>query len=120
MEIDMDNPVVKPGDKLHIATRRLFPGDVRRHFVGTVSAVEGALIRVEGFAFILHPGTNEYERRPNLRQRIISLADGTQVVHAIPEAVDVARLQYSFVQDRLVLSDGEAFSLDIHEFGPSS
>ena len=30
--------VVEPGEKLFIVTRRLFEGDLRRHFVGEVKA----------------------------------------------------------------------------------
>jgi hypothetical protein len=30
--------IIEVGEKLHVATRRFFPGDVRRYFVGEVIA----------------------------------------------------------------------------------
>ena len=44
--------IISVGEKLHIILRRQFEGDVRRHFLGTVEAHEGAVIRAKGYTFI--------------------------------------------------------------------
>jgi len=39
----MSEQVVQCGDKLHIITRRFIADDIRRHFAGEVTAVDGGL-----------------------------------------------------------------------------
>jgi hypothetical protein len=46
----MTQTVIEAGDKLHIITRRNFVDDLRRHFAGSVVAVSGGLIRLQGYA----------------------------------------------------------------------
>lgn len=58
------------GEKLHIVTRRLFGDDLRRHFVGTCTAIDRSRARVEGYAFVFDPSRNEYQRRPERRTRL--------------------------------------------------
>jgi hypothetical protein len=115
----MSDRVVATGDKLHIVTRRLFPDDVRRHFAGEVVGASGELVELRGFTFVFNSGTNEYRRRPEVRSRILSLADAGHIVNRIPSEVVVTSLEYLTVDNRLVVSDKEGFSLDINEFGPS-
>lgn len=114
----MSERVIEVGDKLHIITRRLFEGDVRRHFVGEVTGVSGEPQEVLGFAFVFHSGTNEYGRRPELRTRIFSLGQQGFIVNKIPREVAIESLEYRFIERRLVITDGGDFSLDILEFGP--
>ena len=110
--------ILEQGDKIHLATRRLLEDEARRHFVGQVQATDGALARVEGYAFVLRAGRNEWARRPERRTRIISLSDGTNIVNVLPRAVDLALLQYRTIDGRLFVTDGKAFRLDVNEFGP--
>ncbi len=84
--VDTSNSV---GDKLHIITRRLFEGDIRRHFAGEVTAVMGELQEVSGYVFVFHPETNQYERRPELRTRIFSLGQQGFIVNKIPREVAI-------------------------------
>ena len=51
---------IETGDKLHIITRRLFPDDLRRHFVGEVTRAIGHLCHLQGYVFVFNSGTNEY------------------------------------------------------------
>ena len=115
----MSDRVVQSGDKLHIITRRLFEADVRRHFVGEVVGASGDLVELRGYTFVFNPGANEYHRRPELRKRVLSLADSGQIVNRIPRDVSIDSLEYRTVDNRLVVTDRKEFSLDIHEFGPS-
>ncbi len=69
----MPDPTLEVGTKLHIVTRRLFEEDLRRHFVGTVTGAFGHFQEIQGYAFVFQPGKNEWQRRPELRTRILSL-----------------------------------------------
>jgi hypothetical protein len=46
--------ILNSGEYVHIIHRQLFPGDARRHFVGTVEAHEGSIVRVKGYLFAVH------------------------------------------------------------------
>ena len=110
--------VIGEGDKVHVITRRLFPEDVRRHFAGEVKAVDGALVRVEGYVFVFDNARNEWSKRPEKRLRILSLADSGHIVKVIPSEVVLDELRYKLSAEKhLTVSDGRLFSLDINEFG---
>jgi hypothetical protein len=113
----MSEPVIVPGDKLHIITRRLFANEVRRHFAGEVAGAADGLIEIKGYTFVFHTGTNEYHRRPEVRTRIFSLADAGHIVNKLSREVDIAALQYRSIEGHLVVTDGKDFKLDINEFG---
>jgi hypothetical protein len=111
--------ILEKGDKLHIITRRLFEGDLRRHFVGEVEEVSGALVRVAGYAFILDPWASQFVRKPERRVRILSLLDAGHIVNVIPQEVVVEKVRYRTTpENALVVTDGASFSMDINEFGP--
>ena len=54
--------VVEPGEKLFIVTRRLFEGDLRRHFVGEVKAATESTVRLEGYTFVFDAGIGKFVR----------------------------------------------------------
>jgi len=112
--------VIEVGDKLHIMTRRLFEGDMRRHFAGEVTGVSGDLQEARGYTFVFNRGTNEYRKRPELRTRIFSLGQADFIVNKIPRDVAIESLAYRIVDKRLVITDGRDFFLDINEFGLSA
>lgn len=112
--------VLQPGEKVHVVTRRLFDGDLRRHFVGEVKSVSDWVMRVEGYAFVYDSGISQYVRREERRTRIISISDFGQVINVIPSRVDLDKLEYRLNdQQRLVVTDNADFHLDINEFGTS-
>jgi len=113
----MSTTVVDVGDKLHIATRRQFEGDIRRQFVGEVTAASDSLVAVRGSTFIYQAGANEYIRLPEERTRIFSLGDSGHVVNKIPRDTKVGSVVYKVGADRTVVSDGGSFSMAINEFG---
>jgi hypothetical protein len=114
----MSDQVVSVGDKLHIMMRRLFEDDIRRHFVGEVTEVSGALAAVRGYTFVFEPGPNEYQRLPGQRTRIVSLSEFGYVVTRIPREAAIDQVTYRAVDGRVVVADGSSFSLPISEFGP--
>ncbi len=116
----MNENVLEIGDKVHVMTRRQFPDDLRRHFAGTVQAVSDQLARVEGYVFVYHSGRNEYEKRGEKRLRILSLSDAGNIINVIPNEVEIDSLRYGMVNNRLAITDGKSFALDINEFGPAA
>jgi hypothetical protein len=109
--------LLKPGEKIHVITRRLFEGDPRRHFAGEVVAANESIARVKGYAFVFNPGPNNYVRRPDLRERIISLVDAGNVINVILVDVNLEDLVYRPSEgNRLVVTDNGSFRLDINEF----
>jgi len=112
--------VLVVGDKLHVMTRRLFTGDVHRHFVGEISAVSDPLFRAAGYVFVYDPGTNTYFKHPELRTQLFSISDFGHVITVLPRLVDMESLRYEIVDGRLMLVDDRDFSLEIAEFGPST
>ena len=111
---------VGPGEKVHVITRRLFDGDVRRHFAGECTKVAGNTMRVEGYAFVFDATKNAYERRPDKRTCVFSLSDGNLIITVLPSEVEIESLQYVVVNNRLLVTDGKSLSLDINEFGVRS
>lgn len=111
------NALLIPGDKVHVIARRLFREDLRRHFAGEVINLVDGLCEVRGYAFVFVSGTNEYQRRPTVRTRIISLVDAINTINKLPADTDIPSLEYRMVNDRLVIIDKNGFSLDINEFG---
>ena len=113
----MAHPVLEIGEKLHIITRRNFADDLRRHFAGTVRAVDDGNMRIQGYTFVFNLSAMEYRRRPEVRTRIFPIGDGQLIINVLPADVVVEQLQYRKVDDRLVVTDGLKFSLDVNEFG---
>ena len=110
--------ILEPGDKLHIIIRRNFEADLRRHFIGeVVSAVECAAT-VKGHAVVFNSVTNHYELKSDTRTRIVSLTDASNIINIIPRNTNIEKVKYALSADkRLIITDGESFTLDINEFG---
>jgi len=105
------------GEKVHIIERRLFDGDVRRHFFGEVERVENAAMRVTGYAFLYDAGSTKYVRSANRRTRIIPLASSGFILNVAPAGTQVEKVRYEENSEgRLTVTDGGSFSLDINEF----
>jgi hypothetical protein len=112
--------VIGIGDKVHVVPRRLFNGDIRRHFVGEVATVSGDLSELRGYTFVFQARMNEFRRLPELRTRLLSLREAGHIFNKIPRGVEVGLLFYQVVDRRLVVTEGQAVSLPINEFGPTS
>lgn len=106
------------GEKVHVISRRLFEGDLRRHFAGLVESATESAVRLRGHVFVFEPRVTQFQKRPESRIRIISLIDANLIINVLPADVDIERLEYRLVppENHLVLTDGR-FSLDINEFG---
>ena len=110
--------IIKKGEKVHIITRRLFEGDLRRHFVGEVLEAEGTTARVEGYTFIFDSTQNDFVRKQGERIRLFDLAQSGFIACIIPSNVVLHDLRYQLShQKTLTMTDGKSYELDISEFG---
>lgn len=106
-----------PGEKVHVIERRLFEGDVRRHFVGEVRGVETAAMRVRGFVFVHDTTSSTWVRGSEPRTRIIPIGASGFVINVVPRDTNIDEVRYEEIEGRLTVTDGASFRLDINEFG---
>lgn len=105
------------GEKIHVIIRRLFEADLRRHFIGEIVGVSESAVKVKGYAIVLNSVTNQYELKPDTRIRVLSLVDARNIINIIPPKAKIENTKYILsVEKRLVVTDGESFTLDINEF----
>jgi hypothetical protein len=106
--------ILKVGENIHVIHRKLYEGDIHRHFVGVVQACEGALVRVKGNLFAMDAKTNQFMKRDSPRTRIISLDSGEVIVNVLPEQVDIDQISYKpRPGGGFQVTDGSAWHFDI-------
>lgn len=109
-------PTIAEGDRVLIIDRKLYKEDNMRLFVGVVESRDETTIRVHGFPFHLNPyEISGSERHGELRVRIVSLLAG-DLIYLMARELDVAKLQLRRSPKSLMLTDGEAMSLDLSEW----
>lgn len=109
-------PVLEPHERVLIITRRLYNGDVRRHFVGIVERYDHGVMRVRGYAFVYDPKEGGFVRRKNPRERLIPL-DNHVVVFILPDETEIGSVHYEVAgESGLVVTDSKHFKLEIGEF----
>lgn len=113
---DVEPQLVEPGEAVHVIERRLFPGDVRRHFVGEIEACTDRALRVRGYLYVYDSGASAFSRKHELRTRLIPL-DNRVIVNVLPGQVSLEEVRYTRdAEGNLTLTDGANFELDISEF----
>jgi hypothetical protein len=105
------------GDKIHVAERRGFENDVRRHFVGEIVRTSDIAVLVQGWVFVYDANSASFDRHPELRTRVVSLVDARMIINSIPKGADLESTEY-VLDDHgiLVVTDGRNFSLSVSEF----
>ena len=111
----MQTGVIEVGEKIHLITRRHFKEDVRRHFCGVVTAIDGSAMRVEGFTFIVSPIGLEVRKLNGLRTRIFGVTSADNIINILPPHVDISRLIYKARANTLAVTDGQDFWLEVNE-----
>jgi hypothetical protein len=107
---------MKRGEVVHLIERRIFPDDVRRHFVGEIDVASDRAIRLRGYLFVYDSGAGGFLRKPELRTRVVPL-DNRVVINVLPEGVSVEEVHFTHdAEGNLSLTDGREFELDISEF----
>jgi len=115
----LEDRILDRGDRVFIVTRRLFPEDVQRHFVGIVDRAARNAILVHGHAFIRDVARGEFVRRKGQRSRIFPL-DNYIIIFVLPADSDIGQVRYEHRTGKeLTVTDGKQFRIDISEFGIS-
>ncbi len=113
--------IIEKGNKVHLTYRALYEGSNRRHFLGEVMAVEGAVCRLDGYAFVYNPKTTMFEKKPDKRTTIVDLAESGYIVNILDASLSVDKVVYEYKRDvGLIATDNEKFILNINEFGARS
>jgi len=114
--------IIEKGNKVHIIYRALYENSPRRHFLGEVVAADGALCRLEGFAFVHDPkSATLYVKKVGKRTTVVDLGESGYIVNIVDPTVNLESVSYKYLRDiGLVATDNKNFILDINEFGAKS
>ena len=105
--------IINIGEYVHIIHRQFFQSDAQRHFVGTVEAYEGELVRVKGYLFAMDSTQSQFVRREELRTRIISLNESV-IVNILPSHVKIDEITYTHRPNGdIFVTDGTEWHLNI-------
>ncbi len=104
--------MLKAGDKLFIAHRRLFDGDEPRFFSGRVVAYEAGIVKVAGHAWVRERVRGEFGRKPDERIKIVPVTSGAIIVYQLPDSVDLSALRLETRKTSFLLTDG-SYSMDL-------
>ncbi len=108
--------MLKQGEKILIAHRRLFEKDTPRFFIGEVQAYEAGLAKVKGYTFVKDLFSGNMKKKSDLRIKIMSIISGTFIVYQLPLTVLLDSVIFRLDQDGgLALTDGSGFSMDMSE-----
>jgi len=107
--------LLKEGDKILVAHRRLFEKDVVRFFIGQVEAYEGGLVKVTGHTYVRDALGGEVVEKAEQRTKILSLSSGTLIIYQLPDGVALDALKFAGAEGQLSLSDGKGFTMNLTE-----
>ncbi len=110
--------MLSKGEKVLVITRRMFPGDLRRHFVGEVEEASDTVVRVRGYVFVFDGNANDFVRREDLRTRIFSLVDAGLVINLLTRDANIEEIRYRWDEKhRRIVTDETSFAMNVTEFG---
>jgi len=107
--------LLKEGDTIFVAHRRLFEKDEARFFVGRVDAYEGGIVKVTGRSYVRDVMRGRMIEKEEQRTKILSLASGTLLVYQLPKVVVLDALKFVDDEGRISLTDGKDFTMNLTE-----
>lgn len=111
--------ILKTGDKVLVAHRRLFADDQPRFFVGVVDGYESGVVMASGYSWVRDSFSGDYDRSPDRRTKVFSLVSGSVIVYRLPETCDAERAEVVQVGEHgLAIRDGSGFEMDLSERRP--
>lgn len=106
--------ILRPGDKVLVAHRRLYEADSGRFFLARVDAYEAGIARITGHTWVRDRYRNDLQQKADEATKVISIASGSLIVYALPEHVELASAEFDRDASSLVLRAGD-FTLDLSE-----
>lgn len=108
--------ILDKGYKILVLQRRLFEEDHARFFVGIVDGYENGVVRATGTSWIRNTYSGKFERKQDLRTKILSIGSGTLVVYQLPSGCDLNALEFQVdASQNLILTDGASLRMDLSE-----
>jgi hypothetical protein len=107
--------LLKMGDKILVAHRRLFQKDEVRFFVGQVEDYEVGIVKVKGYTYVQDLMSGVIIKKPEERIKVLALSSGTLLVYQLPDAMALNRLEFRTEGERLALTDGLEFTMNLAE-----
>ena len=107
--------LLKKGDKILIAHRRLFEHDEVRFFLGEMDDYEVGIVKVRGHSFVHDKTSGSFIKKTDTQVKILSLSSGTLLVYQLPEPVVIDALRFEITNLHLSLTDGKEFTMNLTE-----
>jgi hypothetical protein len=107
--------MLKSGDKIFAAHRRLFEKDEARFFIGEVDGAEAGVIKATGHSYVRDPMAGSVIEKADKRTKILALASGTLLVYQLPDNLSLDALKFVSIERHLFLTDGGQFKMNLSE-----
>jgi len=107
--------VIRPGDKLLACHRRLFDNDQPRFFVGEVLSSNDSVIKVRGYSLLRDLSTGHFERKKEVRTKVVSVVAGTHIFYQLPDDVPVDSIKVQSIGGKVGLHGEGGFTMDLTE-----
>jgi hypothetical protein len=108
--------MLKEGDKILIAHRRLFEKDEPRFFIGLVEAYEAGIVKSVGYSYARDLMNGQVIKKLEKRTKLVSLLTGTVIVYLLPEEVVFDKVYFITEAGHLTATDGQRFSMNLTEY----
>jgi hypothetical protein len=110
--------MLKEGDTIFVAHRRLFENDEVRFFIGRVDDYEYGIVKATGRSYIRDIMRGRMLEKAEKRTKILSLSSGTFLVYQLPSNVVLDALNFVEEGGHLTLTDAKAFTMNLTEHTP--
>jgi hypothetical protein len=107
--------ILKEGDKLLVAHRRLFEKDEARFFVGQIDAYDSGIVKATGHTFVRDILSGQMIEKAEKRTKIFSLISGTLIVYQLPDNTALDYVQFLWDEGRLTMTDGGELVMNLAE-----
>ena len=107
--------LLKEGDNILVAHRRLFERDQARFFVGRVEGYDAGVVRATGFTYVVDQASGRVIGKDEPRTKLLSLASGTLMVYLLPDWAGPDKVGVVSEAGRLVLTDGKDLLMNLSE-----
>jgi hypothetical protein len=108
--------LLKPGDTVLVAHRRLFKGDGVRFFIGRVDAYEAGVVKATGHSYTWDVLRGAMVQKTDERTKLLSLSSGALLVYQLPADVEPTRFTFLEQDGHLALSSPTGYTMNLAEF----
>jgi hypothetical protein len=107
--------LLKEGDKILVAHRRLFERDEARFFVGRVEACEVGIVKATGHSYLRDAMRGQLVEKADERTKFFSLSSGTLMVYQLPDSLALDNVKFIAGEGQSWLVDGKDFTMNLAE-----